>query len=41
LDIVKLLLKEGADVNAKDKDGITDLMEASIMGHANILEVLL
>mmetsp|Transcript_2370 Transcript_2370/g.3319 ORF Transcript_2370/g.3319 Transcript_2370/m.3319 type:complete len:110 (-) Transcript_2370:60-389(-) len=26
LDIVKLL-KEGADVNAKDKDGITALME--------------
>jgi ankyrin repeat protein len=30
-------VKEGIDVNAKDKDGITALMEASIMGTARLL----
>lgn len=28
LEICKLLVKEGINVNAKDKDGITALMEA-------------
>lgn len=33
LDMVKFLLDSGADVNAQDKDHITALMEAAIMGH--------
>ena len=36
-DIVKTLLSKGADVNARDKDDITPLMEASIMDHADVV----
>lgn len=32
---------QGADVNAKDKDEISGLMEASIMGHVDVVKELL
>lgn len=32
---------KGADVNAKDKDEISGLMEASIMGHVAVVKELL
>ncbi len=41
LDIVKLLLKEGADITAKDNDYITALTEASIVGHVKVIKLLL
>lgn len=34
-------LAQGADVNAKDKDEISGLMEASIMGHVDVVKELL
>lgn len=34
-------LPQGADVNAKDKDEISGLMEASIMGHVDVVKELL
>ena len=40
LDIVKLLLSRGADVNAKDRDDITSLMEAAIMNHISVVKHL-
>ena len=40
LDIAKLLLDKGADVNAKSKDGDTALMAASEKGHTKIVELL-
>lgn len=39
--MVKFLLDSGADVNAKDKDDITALMEAAIMGHKDIVTHLI
>ena len=40
IDIVKLLLDKGADVNAKSKDGDTALKAASVKGHTEIVELL-
>jgi serine/threonine-protein phosphatase 6 regulatory ankyrin repeat subunit B len=40
-DIVKLLLDNGADMNAKDEKGNTALFHASGRGHAEIVEMLL
>jgi ankyrin repeat protein len=37
---VELLLKKGANVNAKDKDSLTALMWASFNGHKEIVKLL-
>jgi hypothetical protein len=39
-EVVKELLKAGADVNAKTNDGTTASMSASMKGHADIVELL-
>ncbi len=39
--IVRLLLDQGADINARDKDGQTALMKAVGNSHANVVTVLL
>jgi uncharacterized protein len=41
LSEVKRLLAAGAEVNAKDKNGITPLMAASLAGHREVVEFLL
>ncbi|XP_030852355.1 KN motif and ankyrin repeat domain-containing protein 1 [Strongylocentrotus purpuratus] len=41
LDMVKLLLTAGSDVNTQDEDGSTALMCASEHGHLDIVKVLL
>jgi len=41
LDMVRLLLEAGANVNVRDEDGSTALMCAAEHGHANILKYLL
>jgi len=42
LELVKLLLAKGADVNkANDKNGETPLYQASKWGHANVVKVLM
>lgn len=38
---MKILLQRGANVNSKDKDNITALMEASIMDHRDVVKHLL
>ncbi len=40
-DVVKLLIKLGADVNLKDKHGETALMVASYYGHKEIVQMLI
>lgn len=40
-DIVKALLKHGADVNRTDDEGRTALIAAAYMGHSEIVEHLL
>ncbi|PMB63909.1 Serine/threonine-protein phosphatase 6 regulatory ankyrin repeat subunit C [Beauveria bassiana] len=39
--IVKLLLEEGADIDAKDKDGRTPLSWAAEQGHEDVVKILL
>jgi ankyrin repeat protein len=41
IETVKSLLKNAADVNAKDTNGITALMGAAVTGQTNVLELLL
>ena len=40
LEIVKLLLEAGADVNIQDKYGITAARGAGLMGYIEIVELL-
>jgi ankyrin repeat protein len=40
-DLVKLLLENGADVNARDDEGYTALMEPAECGDQEVVEVLL
>lgn len=39
--VLSFTTPQGADVNAKDKDEISGLMEASIMGHVAVVKELL
>lgn len=41
LDMVKMLLEAGADVNIQDEDGSTALMCACEHGHTDIVKILL
>ena len=41
LDMVRMLMEAGADVNMRDEDGSTALMCASEHGHAEIVKLLL
>ncbi|PMD55239.1 ankyrin, partial [Hyaloscypha bicolor E] len=41
VDIVKLLLEKGADVNAADRDGQTPLYRAFANRHVDIVKLLL
>jgi uncharacterized protein len=41
VDVVRLLLERGADVNAKDHDGWTALIKASQAGHADMVQLLM
>ena len=40
-EIAKFLIEEGADVNAKSRDGSTPLHSAAFLGHAEIAELLI
>ena len=40
LEVAKLLIEEGADVNAKNKDGFTALTWATLMEHQDVVELL-
>ena len=39
--VVSSLTSHGADVNARDKDGVTALMQASYRGYAKVVEAVL
>ena len=41
LDMVRMLMEAGADVNMRDEDGSTALMCASEHGHTEIVKLLL
>ena len=40
-EIVTLLLAKGADVNAKDGNGYTTLMNAALFGNADVMKILI
>ena len=40
-DIVERLLAQGADVNAKNRDGVTPLHMVAHAGHKDVVEILL
>ena len=40
-DVVKLLIKAGAEVNSKNYDGNTALMRSAFHGHANVAKLLI
>ena len=40
-DVASLLLRNNADINARDKDGKTALMIAVVNGHQPLVEILL
>ncbi|MDX5462100.1 MAG: ankyrin repeat domain-containing protein [Wolbachia endosymbiont of Tetragnatha montana] len=40
-DVVELLLKNGANVNARDKNGMDSLCRAAVKGHYEVVELLL
>ena len=39
--VATVLLKNGANVNAKDSDGYTSLLLAKMCGHARMVELLM
>ena len=41
IEAVAALISHGADVNARERDGVTPLMRASFWGHAKVVEALL
>ena len=41
LDLVKLLISSGAEVNARRRDGLTALHSAAYRGHVRVIETLL
>lgn len=41
LPVVKMLLKQGANINAKNKEGVTPLMTATSKGHKELVQYLL
>lgn len=41
LDMVRMLMEAGADVNMRDEDGSTALMCASEHGHTEIVKLIL
>ena len=41
LEIVKLLIEKGANINAQDDDDWTALMDASRKGHLEIVKLLI
>ena len=41
LDTVQILISNGAELNAKDQDGITPLMWASSYGYSDIVKMLI
>jgi len=40
-EVAELLIAKGADVNAKDDDGVTPLFDAALLGHTAIAELLI
>ena len=41
IDVMEILLENGADANVADKNGSTSLMGASINGHLQIIKFLI
>ena len=41
LDVIKLFLDAGADINSKNRDGITALMSASANGYLEVVKFLI